>query len=614
MHYRSDIDGLRAIAVLSVLFFHAQFPLFSGGFVGVDIFFVISGFLITSIVINDLKKGDFSFQKFYHRRVRRLLPALLFVLFLTAFIAFLILTPKHFERFGGALLTALISSSNIFFWTEAGYWDAESIFKPLLHTWSLSVEGQFYAIWPFFLFLFYAKGRSLPIIITLLGVVSLLANLTFEEDKEAIFYLMPFRVFEFAMGALLVWVVHKQPANIIKEILLAMGLVMIAISVLTYEQNMVFPSFPALLPCMGAMLVIYAGQARYVGMVLRTPLMVFTGKISYSLYLVHWPILILYSYWKFENVGDFETQILLGCSFLLAVFMYYFIEQPSRKKRSGTYLLNTHQFMMIIGAVMFILLIFGWLSWDRKLNGTRVRMNPVSENYQSTLDLPRCENGYGICPKEKREPDFYLWGDSHANGVYLFATIAAKNKQLVHAERGVPGCKAMYDSGKDCEKRMNTWLDGLIEKKAKAVFLVSAWNHKTQTTPPELMLKQTGLTVKKLTEAGVTVYVWGSVPLLKRSPSTCFNRPINHQCESWMELPFEQEQPQYNKKFRDIVVQNGGRYFDIFAELCKDGKCRGAYEGRSLYGDKVHMSQINFGGLMHHKYGENVTFDDLFKR
>ena len=212
--YRPDINGLRAIAILSVLFFHLGIPGVSGGFVGVDIFFVISGFLITGIIYDEyILTGRFNFSNFYIRRVRRLFPALVFTLALTFIAGFFLLALKFFDSFSLSLISALFSVSNFYFWKTRDYFAPNAEFEPLLHTWSLSVEEQFYLLWPITL-IFILKRFQKPGAVIFLVVISLISlglNAFFKNNSELIFYMLPFRVFEFAIGALLVWLIKYQP-------------------------------------------------------------------------------------------------------------------------------------------------------------------------------------------------------------------------------------------------------------------------------------------------------------------------------------------------------------------------------------------------------------------
>ncbi|RMH84867.1 acyltransferase [Pseudomonas sp. AOB-7] len=353
-HYRPDIDGIRAIAVMSVLLFHAGFASFSGGYVGVDVFFVISGFLITRLIKDEIEEGRFSFGEFYARRARRLFPALFVTVAATFLLAVLMFSPEHMRRFAGELIYAVTSLSNFYFWGESGYFDADAHFKPLLHTWSLSVEEQFYLFWPLLLvfLLTRLRGLSAALAILALGGISFALNLLFQgggdvfkgvsstlarafaDGGATIYFLTPFRIFEFAIGAVLVWLMGLRPrSNWPLELLLLVGLVLAIAPVFLYDETLLFPSYYALAPCLGAALLIYAGEARYLGRILRNPLSVRIGLISYSLYLVHWPVYVFYRYYVYGELTTVEKYGVLLTSFALALVLYHFVEQRYRKPK-----------------------------------------------------------------------------------------------------------------------------------------------------------------------------------------------------------------------------------------------------------------------------------------
>jgi len=323
-----------------VVLFHLGVGGFEGGFVGVDVFFVISGFLITGIIRDEvLATGGFSFSSFYIRRIRRLMPALFATLLGCAVVGALVLSPHHLKHFGESLLASLISVSNIYFWKEAGYFDSDSALKPLLHTWSLSVEEQFYLLWPAALVFLFRRTASAKVGVALAWVagISFTLNLaavhlsTDSEGAVAAFYLLPFRVFEFVIGALMVWITPRQPRNkAVLEPLLLVGLGLIAYAVFAYTEEVPFPSYSALVPCLGAALAIYAGQARIVGKLLRNGLGVAIGRISYSLYLTHWPVIVFWSYASFGSLDAADRAGMLALAVVLALVLYRYVETPFR--------------------------------------------------------------------------------------------------------------------------------------------------------------------------------------------------------------------------------------------------------------------------------------------
>lgn len=334
LKYRPEIDGIRAIAVISVLLFHLEYKLIPGGFVGVDVFFVISGYLITQLIYKDAHTNSFSFKRFYMRRIKRLAPALIAVLCATFAISSIFLTPDHFQRFSGALLSSLLSVSNIFFWMESGYFDASAELKPLLHTWSLSVEEQFYFVWPALIFFFRRQSpRVLLGVFIALGAVSLIAaRMLNAHQPSATFFLVPFRVYEFAIGAALAMLpMAGVIQNRWREPACITGLLLVTYSVLFFDKTTPFPDFYALVPCIGAALLLAGGGATFSGLLLRNPLSIWLGKISYSLYLVHWPIVVLYKHITFEDVIVGKTRIaLLFITLIASIILYLTVENRFR--------------------------------------------------------------------------------------------------------------------------------------------------------------------------------------------------------------------------------------------------------------------------------------------
>ncbi len=334
MTYQPHIDGLRAFAVLSVLFYHAGFPVVAGGYVGVDIFLVISGFLITRILMSEMDgPRGFEWSSFARRRLLRLGPALAAVLLVTALGSALVLSPIQYESFGYSLVAAAFSVSNFFFWSESGYFDLGSHTKPLLHTWSLGLEVQFYIVWSILL-VFLSRWRTTATVAAaiVLLVASLLAAEVFNGEEGTAFFLLPFRMFEFLVGALLVWVaVLRAPGKLMGEGLTLLSYALLLYPVLFYSNETPFPSFYALVPCLGAALFIYAGGTTRVGRILSNSLMQRIGEMSYSIYLVHWPLIVLYTIWKFHPISDIDRWALCAASLVFGVLLYRTIEKPYRR-------------------------------------------------------------------------------------------------------------------------------------------------------------------------------------------------------------------------------------------------------------------------------------------
>src|SRR5258707_144609 len=287
MNYRPEIDGLRAVAVLSVLFFHCGFISFSGGYVGVDVFFVISGYLITKNISISLLDKTFSFRRFYLARLRRLYPALLATVAGTFLFASLLFAPPVLAKLAASTVASVMTFSNIYFWQEVGYWDLGVSLKPLLHIWSLSVEEQFYFAWPLLLWVascMRARRVVIPAVVAICGITSLCFASDF--SRNTVFYWMPLRAFEFAIGASVIWFEMIAMPRFVREIDALVGFGAVAYAVLSFNEDTAFAYAGALYPCVGTALMIYAGNSAMTARLWNNWLMVAVGRISYSLYLV----------------------------------------------------------------------------------------------------------------------------------------------------------------------------------------------------------------------------------------------------------------------------------------------------------------------------------------
>ncbi|NTU54173.1 MAG: acyltransferase, partial [Chlorobiaceae bacterium] len=340
LKYRSDIDGLRAIAVLSVLFFHTEVPGFSGGYVGVDVFFVISGFLITNIILKDIQEGRFSVARFYERRIRRIFPALFPVIFFVLVFGILFYYPSAMRDLGMSINTTTLFSSNIYFLRQSGYFDAAVIVKPLLHTWSLAVEEQFYIVFPLLLMFIsrFLRGKYFPWLIVIF-VLSFLGNIYFIKLKpDMVFYMMPTRAWELITGSMLAFGVFPVLlANWQKNLLSFSGIAMIMYSAIFYDSSTLFPGYAALLPVMGSGLVIYSGigEGNYaLYRILSFRPLVFIGLISYSLYLWHWSLVTFVKYIIFDQFNWIASLLIIIVSLVFAVLSWRYIEKPFRGKNS----------------------------------------------------------------------------------------------------------------------------------------------------------------------------------------------------------------------------------------------------------------------------------------
>tara|TARA_B110000503_G_scaffold57658_2_gene92364 strand:+ start:12919 stop:14844 length:1926 start_codon:yes stop_codon:yes gene_type:complete len=339
MKYRAEIDGLRALAVLPVILFHAGFEWFSGGFVGVDIFFVISGYLITTIIISEMAEGKFSIINFYERRARRILPALFFVMAACLPFAWLWLTPSDLEDFGQSLVAVSTFSSNILFWRESGYFDTAAELKPLLHTWSLAVEEQYYILFPIFIILTWRLGlKWVLILLSIVFLVSLgAAQWSAYNAPDAAFYLLPTRGWELLVGVFAAFYLKYNTylkSHSINQALSLLGFGMIVFSIIAFDKKTPFPSLYTLIPTIGTgLLILCAVPKTVIHKLLSLKFIVGIGLISYSAYLWHQPLLAFAKHVFSEEVPELLMLCLCLMSLVAAWFSWRFIETPFRNRK-----------------------------------------------------------------------------------------------------------------------------------------------------------------------------------------------------------------------------------------------------------------------------------------
>ncbi len=406
MKYRADIDGLRAIAVLSVVIFHLGIPGFQGGYVGVDIFFVISGYLITSIIKHKYENHSFKLADFYARRIRRLVPPLIATVAATILGAAFILTPYDMVELSRSAVAALFSLSNIVFYSESGYWDTASELKPLLHTWSLGVEEQFYLFWPALIVgllslrRHVAFGTSLALI-SLLGA-ALCIGFT-AVDQSAAFYLLPFRIFQFAVGAWLIPLTSalqgspKKYADWAPALAFWLGMLCIVISVTAFGDDTVFPGWAVLVPTTGAALVLLSGALpghfdAPVRALMENPLSIWLGRVSYSMYLVHWPLIVLFRY-QYGLELTVADQLLLAISTLLATCaLHYGVErrfyQRDTQGANNSTVLSGNRFVLrtvIAAGLLALITSSAWLGdgWAWRFPSLQLSTEQIVEGRQA---------------------------------------------------------------------------------------------------------------------------------------------------------------------------------------------------------------------------------------
>lgn len=397
--YRPDIDGLRAVAVISVMLSHIGFAMFSGGYVGVDVFFVISGYLITSIIYNEIILGKFKFSNFYERRARRILPALYFITLLSFFPAWFLLVPQDFVDFAETVIGTVFFSSNVVLWLQTGYFDQAAELKPLLHTWSLAVEEQYYVFFPILLLAAYKikKFNILTFIIFLLVQSFLLSNWAAFYKPSANYYLLPTRAWELLIGSTVALLAHPQyevlnekiQNNMLSKAAPLTGLLLIIVPIFWFDKTTPFPSFWALFPTLGtAFIILFSQPTSITYRLLGNKLMVGLGLISYSAYLWHQPI---FSFMRFQNYLEIDIYSKIGAialSLIAAFLTWKFVEQPFRSKKtcSARAILI---FSLIVTGVLLVVATMVLVN-----NGVKERFELRPPLSASNFDLAKRSNGW----------------------------------------------------------------------------------------------------------------------------------------------------------------------------------------------------------------------------
>ena len=497
MKYRSDIDGLRALAVVPVVLFHVGGlgPIARGGFVGVDIFFVISGYLITKIIFENVSHGTYSVAGFYVRRARRILPAAIPVYLFCILMAALFLFPSERRSVVQAAVSSIGFASNIFFYGSAGYFDEASKTNPLLHTWSLSVEEQFYVFLPILIFLL--RKASLPTMkIAIVGFAAasfIVACVGLAAHPDAVFYLLPYRAWELLAGSILaLGVVPPLSRRISAEVAAGAGLLLIAGSVQYLTSESAFPGWNALPACLGATLIIHAGASHRETMTARLlslwPLR-FTGLISYSLYLWHWPLIVFYPE-LFASASLLAKGSIVAASFTLAFLSWRFVERPFRLppgvQDSNARVLGTSGIALAATALLAIVMLpIAKLVRPTDPGAERLMAQtvaPVREQRLGTCFLTSTSKDFTAYEKTRclggdpAKRDILLMGDSHAAQYYPGLATAMPDTNILQATAS--GCRPLgnYAGTPRCTAMMNYITDTFLPThKVDTLILAARW-------------------------------------------------------------------------------------------------------------------------------------------
>jgi len=531
--YRPDIDGLRAIAVLLVIFYHAGFKIISGGFVGVDVFFVISGFLITSIIAQDIKENRFNFFSFYVKRIKRILPSFYLVIFTTISLGFLLLLPNDLVALSKSFLASSLFFANMYFWkVTGGYFNTSTGEMPLLHIWSLSLEEQFYFVWPVVLLVILKSRFSksiTPLIIVSIIFTFLLSEWAAINKPNAAYYYLPTRAGELLIGALLAIILAsgvKLKSNL-ANCLSILGCVFIFGSAFGLSKASTFPGFNSLWPCVGAALLILSGNSTptFVGKILSSKFLVFIGLISYPMYLWHWPII------AYLNYLNYELNYLLGggvilLTTILSIMTWHFVEKRLRRVK----LSDTSAFIRIFVIPSIIVFCVGLLiivndGFDKRfVNNVKflkvkqaLEMPTVSKGwcYQTAKDMDIEEPlGCSLGIKEG-VPNAIFMGDSHAGHYQYLVNYIGNNNGLKIATFITSNCfPSLYTSNSEnlggnpklCKSFRSEVQRIVTQNKVEVVFFAAKWDANTE------WLHETKEALDILSERATKIIIFPQIP------------------------------------------------------------------------------------------------------
>ena len=617
--YRPHIDGLRAVAVLSVILYHIDERLLPGGFIGVDIFFAISGFLITLHILQELRDGRFSLLEFYRRRVKRIAPAMFVVVTATLVVAQFILMPEQAAGVASSTVWSLASLANVYFWRhlDTSYFAQSSSELPLLHLWSLGVEEQFYLLWPLLLLMFFrARHFVLGAVLVAVGSV-VLAQWLYHTAPAFVFYMLPTRAGELLAGALLAnTVVRGQHERVSRSAAAAFGLVgavAIGLSLALISEKQVFPGFLAVPPVLGTVALILAGERgnSVVPRLLSWKPLAWVGLVSYSAYLWHWPLLAFYRYGH-PTISIAVGTTIFVLTFLLAWLSYRFIEQPARRTEAGWQRVFIRQYALpaaVIGAIAVgALALQGYgvryfSDYKHELAAARVerypayRFNYVCQRQRLTpkdITSPDCVVG----ESSNEGPVAVLWGDSTAahyvGMVGAFARSGGYRVRNVEHSAcppidGDPEPFVDADIVSDCRASL-AMARPLIEQ-FDNVIISSTWDSYKDA---EALMPRLFDTVKRLTARGKHVVLIGKVPEIENYDPLCREKALAYpllRCRNATATP-SPEVVQLNQQLRTFAQSTANvSFYDVTDVLCPGGVCASlASTGAPIYYDRLHLT------------------------
>jgi len=617
--YRSDIDGLRALAVLSVILFHINAHWIPGGFLGVDIFFVISGYLITLILTKEVDETHkINISNFYKRRIKRIVPALLFVLIPTFLIGFLFLVPSDLLSLSKSMIWAFFSAANIYFFSsiDTGYFASGSQELPLLHLWSLGVEEQFYILWPFVVLILLRYVHSLKkriVFSSILFIASLVwAQAIIVSDHSFAYYMLPTRAWELLAGAIVALLVHSgfKAKSLVNEVMAGIGILVIILSFIFVSESDAAPGIAAVPVIIGTALLILSGTMyqTFIGRMLSMKILVAMGLVSYAAYLWHWPVL---AYLRYALI-DIDVSIAIAViifTFTMATVSYFFIETPLRKNNLSTKKVFVWYFILpaiVITALSIVTIqaiqkrspwIFPW----KEITKFQSKMHPADiYKYNCQYRIFKEEAIYNeercAYPKGTKHTDAFLIGDSNAAHYLGMLRLFAKEYGFSLQNTTVSGCPLVIDNnfewiGPTHKEGCSMYIQSILEeaKKYETVIVGGIWSEYYE----EQGFKEGfETTMKQLAHNVKHIILLGQAPIFKAYNLGCEIRKIRIKsldCATHFNHNLEDEIS--NTFLRNIAKKyDNVEYFSVRKQLCKNTGCSPYIDDVPVYYNAHHLS------------------------
>ncbi|HEI8294964.1 TPA: acyltransferase [Proteus mirabilis] len=666
-NYLPEVDGLRAIAVIIVLIFHLN-PngYFKGGFIGVDIFFVISGFLITGIIYEKLLKDDFSYFKFLEFRISRLYPALLFTIIITLIIGFLFYSPDYYQNASSAGVYALFSIGNIFFSKDKGYWDLDSITNPFLHTWSLGVEQQFYLLWPLFIILIFKLSKSKLLILfsfsfslllivsksqdfnyineiinnNIYIIISLFIALLFINDKNKLiisiitisllslysaeilsrsyqtqsFYLMPTRIFELGAGG--AWYIYIKDnkflktsvSNNYKEIIFLVGIVSLIYMSINYSGDMSsHPGIRTIPVVIASIFCIYGGTAKYSGLITRNRVSVLIGLISYSVYLIHWPLIVYYKYISFSNEISPVAQFLI---FIISIISGFFIYTLIENKYRRFSLSFKSRSLFIFISFIIIILIMCFLGNKYKIQSAKKIANFSSwtkEEYCNKVNNSLGKFWGCYSGNHSSNKKYLVIGDSHAAQLIPFYSYIGNKNNIEFTIVAAPHCIPIkgFDIKKSSKPENCQFTIDYIENilpKYETIIMNGIWED-SHTNNDNFKYNVLDSFINKLNKSNKNVIFISAIPKLQSDPTYLKD---SYLLRFFADIKLLDTPKKANEEFSEIISKySNAKFLDLY----NTGAFSNTpfYNGNLMFFDHYHLN--DYGSIIYAKYSEKKLLE-----